>query len=231
MLSPVHDIPRLPKPFRDCELSSSPSGVSTSPESPAAAACVQSEAAGAGSKIHGSGGLFGGRSEIERDIAVHTLDPAGRDVLGNHVDEAADRVRAVQQRRRAADDVDARRGGGIDRHAVIARLAGQVAHALAVLQDLHTVAVEAANHRPRRRRAEAAGRDARLALERRAERHFELLRQFLTVEHRRRLVHLELAAQVAGDGRLFLEVQLRIDCHVELRRGVAATVTSVRRVE
>ena len=80
----------------------------------------------------------------------------------DHVDEPADRVRAVQQRCRPAHDLDAFRAVGVDRDAMVAGLARQVSGADAVLQDQHPVAVEAADDRPARSGAEAADRNARL---------------------------------------------------------------------
>ena len=115
----------------------------------------------------------------------------GRDDLADDVDEAADGVGAVEQRRRAADDLDPGRGERVDGDAVVGRLARQVVGALAVLEDQHAVAVEPADHRPRRRRAERALADAGLGLEQLAERRLALHRQVLAGQDRRRLVGLE----------------------------------------
>ena len=106
---------------------------------------------------------------------------------------------------------------------MIARLTRQVAHALAILQNLHAVAVETTNHGTRRRRSEAARRDTWLALEGGPQRHLELLGEILSCEDGRRLVHFELAASLARDGRLFLEVQLGIDGEIHLMAVVPRT--------
>ena len=82
-------------------------------------------------------------------------------VRRDDVDEAADRVRPVEQGRRSAHDLDPLGAVRVDRHAVIARLAGQVARAEPVLEDEHPVAVEAADDGAARTGAEAAARDAR----------------------------------------------------------------------
>ena len=87
-------------------------------------------------------------------------------VRRDDVDEAADGVRAVQQRRRPAHDLDAFGGVRIDRDAVVAGLARQVARADPVLQDQDAVAVEAADDRPSRTRAEAPAGNAGLPLQR-----------------------------------------------------------------
>ena len=92
---------------------------------------------------------------FRRRCAVALL---GRD----HVDEPADRVRAVQQCRRPADDLDAFHAVGVDGDAMVAGLARQVSGADAVLQDHDPVAVEAADDRPVRSGTEAAHRDAGL---------------------------------------------------------------------
>ena len=107
-------------------------------------------------------------------------------------------IRAIEQRRRTAHHVDARGGSRIDCDAVVARLTRQVTHALAILQNLHAVAVETTNHGTRRRRSEAARRNPWLALEGGPQRHLELLGEILSCEHGRRLVHLELAASLAA---------------------------------
>ena len=63
---------------------------------------------------------------------------------------------------------------------------------------------------------------ARLILERRAERALELLRQFLSREHRRRLKRIELAARFGADRRDFLKMKIGIDEDVDRRAAVGA---------
>jgi hypothetical protein len=75
---------------------------------------------------------------------------------------------------------------------VITRLAGEITHAQPVLHNQHAIAVQAANHRACRARPEAAERDARLVLNRRAKRALQLFRQLLPAEHGRRLKRFEL---------------------------------------
>ena len=114
---------------------------------------------------------------------------------------------------------------------MVARLARQIAGPLAILQNLHAIAVEPADDRPRWRGAEAARGDAGLVLERRAERALELLGQFLTRQHRRRLERIELAARFGAHRRDFLKMQIEIDAQLDRRAARVGTVTSVRRDE
>ena len=108
--------------------------------------------------------------DVEHHGAVRPVDRTRGDGFVDDVDQPADGVRAVEQRRRPAHDLDARGARRIHRHAVIAGLAGQIADPLAVLEDQHAIAVQAANHRPRGSRAERPLRNAGLRLQRRAER-------------------------------------------------------------
>ncbi len=185
-----------------------------------AAADVQRDRPVADVQISRAGRLAGGRAEVERDIAADALLGLGGNLVGDDVDQPADRVGPIQQRGRATDDLDARDGRQIHIHAVIARLARQVAKALAVLQDEHAIAVKAAHHRPRRRRPEAPGGHPRLILQRGPERHFKRLRQLLARQHRRRLKRLELAARLRRHRYDLLEVQLRIDEQITRLTGL-----------
>ena len=86
-------------------------------------------------------------------------------VRRDDINESAHCVRAVEQRRRTAHDLDPLGPVRVDGDTVVAGLAGQVAGADPVLQDEHPVAVEAADDRAARSGAEAAARDARLTLQ------------------------------------------------------------------
>ena len=100
---------------------------------------------------------------------------------------------------------------------MVAGLAGQIAGALTVLKDLNAVAIQAAYDGPRWRRAERSRGDAWLVLERRAERAFKLLRQFLPGEHRRRLERVELASHLGADRRDLLKMQIEVDAKLDRR--------------
>ena len=138
--------------------------------------------------------------------------------IGDHVHEPANRIGAVEQCRRTADDFDLAGRRGIGRHRVIARLARQVAHALAVLEHRHAIAVETANDRPRR-----AGPNSRIATPGDSDSvaptvASRILRELLSVQHRRRLIRLELRARIRADREHLGEMQIEIDRDVEGRR-------------
>ena len=80
----------------------------------------------------------------------------GNPVVGRAHD-AADRLRAIAQRRRPADHLDLVRGQRIDRHEVVFAEVGHAAAAHAVVDDADAIDVEAADDRP----ARCAGRKAR----------------------------------------------------------------------
>ena len=105
--------------------------------------------------VAGATGLAGVRCEIEREVTGRSLQRARRNLIGDDVHQAADRIGAVQQRRRSAHDFDSLGRRRVQRHAVIAGLTREVADALAVLQHRDAVAVETTNDRTRRTRAEA----------------------------------------------------------------------------
>jgi hypothetical protein len=84
------------------------------------------------------------------------------------------------------------------------------AHSLTVLKNLDAVAVEPADNRARRRGTETARCDPWLVFERRAERHAERFGELLARKNCGRLIDLEVTSCFACDGRLFLEMQLRV---------------------
>ena len=185
-----------------------------------AAAEVHGESAVADVHVAGRAGRQVVAAEIERDRAGRGGDLLAGNLIGDDVDQAADGVGAVEQRRRAAHHLDALGRRRIHRHAVIARLARQVAHPLAVLHHQHPVAVEAADHRPRRPRPERAHADAGFRLQRRADRVLQLAGEIFGRQHRGRLVRLELRARVGAHRQHFGEMQVEV--HLEVERGGAA---------
>ena len=70
-----------------------------------------------------------------------------RDAVVGGADHAADRLRAVAQRRRSADHLDLVGGQRIDRHEMIFAEIGHAAAADAVLDDADAVDIEAADDR------------------------------------------------------------------------------------
>ena len=112
-------------------------------------------------------------------------------VRRDDVDDTPDGVRAVEQRRRPAHDLDPLGAVRIDGDAVIARLAGQVARTDAVLQDQHPVTVEPPDDRPARPGAEAAARNPGCVLQRVAEADGRLPDQIERVERGHGVERLE----------------------------------------
>ena len=133
------------------------------------------------------------------------------DRVGDDVHQPADRIGPVEERGRPADDLDLRRCGGVDRDAVVRRLARHVAHAVRVLEDEHAIAVEAADDRPGGPGARRPLGDARLRLERGAKRALQLAAQILPRQHRDRLSGGKRAAVLGLDRDGLGELQNRID--------------------
>ena len=79
---------------------------------------------------------------------------SGGNAIVDRFDDAADRLRAEAQRRRAAEDLRPLDRQGIDRHAVVLAEIGDVGGADAVLLDAHPEIGKAAQDRPRRARRE-----------------------------------------------------------------------------
>ena len=86
-------------------------------------------------------------------------------MAGNGVHDAAQRVAAVEKRRRTLDDFQAIQTCRINRLSMIARLAGERSGSDAVLKHQHAVAVKASDDGPRRSRPEAPLRYAGLVFE------------------------------------------------------------------
>src|SRR5262249_9827573 len=80
-----------------------------------------------------------------------------RNTVVGRLHHAADRLRAVAQRFRAAIDRDLLNGQRIDRHAVVLAQVGNVERADAVLLYAYAKIIEPAQHRPRRAGREAGG--------------------------------------------------------------------------
>ena len=146
-----------------------PSGVSTSPDRRPLPAACSAHLPLPDEEVGGAAGIRRGDPKSNVAPPCVPVDGLGRNRVRDDVDEAADRVRSVEQRRRAAHDFDRRRAGGVHRHAVIAGLTRQVADALTVLEDEHAIAVETADDRSRRSGPERALGNTGLVRERRAE--------------------------------------------------------------
>ena len=103
---------------------------------------------------------------------------------------------------------------------MVGRLAGEIVGPLAVLEDQDAVAVQAADHRPRRRRSERALADAGLGLQELAERGLALHREVLARQHGRRLVGLERIPRPDADRDDLRVMEVGLQGHVDL--GAAA---------
>ena len=125
-------------------------------------------------EIAGSGGHLEGAigAPVHRIEPASRLDaePARRNDLGNAivagVDHAADRLRAVPQRRRAAHHLDAICRERIDGNSVVLAQRGDIVRADAVLLHAHTIVVQAADDGPVGAGREVRACDARPILER-----------------------------------------------------------------
>ena len=108
-------------------------------------------------------------TDVKPPLTSPVMPPGGTNVgmrLVLDVHDAADRLAAVAQRRRAAHDLDAIGGERIDRDGVILRQRRDVVRADAVLLHAHAVAVEAADDRAVGAGGERRAGDAGLRLQR-----------------------------------------------------------------
>ena len=112
-----------------------------------------------------------GRQPVARNGAAGQAGHGVGNAVVGGADHAADRLRAVAQRRRSADHFDLVGGQRIDRHEMIFAEIGDAAAADAVLDNADAIDVEAAHDRPARRaRRKARSGDAGLGEQEIAER-------------------------------------------------------------
>ncbi len=125
----------------------------------------------------------------------------------DRVDDPADRVGAIEERRRTAHDLDAFEPVRVDRHPVVAGLAREVARPDPVLHHQHSVAIESTDNRSARPRSETSFRHTRLVLEGVTQGACHVRRQFKGVERRDCVERLEgrrSATRRGGDRHLFV---------------------------
>lgn len=139
------------------------------------------------------------------DFAAYALDRLARNAIVDGVHHTADRVAAVQQRRRSAHDFDALDRERVLRHGVIVRQRRCVVRRDAVLQQPNAVAVHAADDRAADHRAVGRRGDAGQSVERFAEGIRPMQRERVAVEH---------AGRRDQRGRA-----QRIRCHEHRREG------------
>ena len=82
--------------------------------------------------------------------------------VADHVDEAARGTAAVQQRGRTLEDLDLFRDHAFQAHGVVLAQAGHIECGQPVLQDLHAVTAESADHRTAGARTEVRRTDPEL---------------------------------------------------------------------
>ena len=85
---------------------------------------------------------------------------------GNCIDDAANRVAAIEKRGRTFNDLNSFNSQNINRLGVIARLETKSADAIAVLQHEHTIAIKTSNHRSRGSRSKTAFGDSEFTVKR-----------------------------------------------------------------
>ena len=181
--------------------------------------------------VAGDAAFARARTDVGEKAALVPVVLRGGNLLVDDVDQAADGVGAVEQRRGTAHDLDLVRGRRVDRHAMVRRLARQIACALAVLEDRDAIAVEPPNDGPARRRTQRPAGHAWLPVQRVAKRPREDLGQILAGKHRRRLIRLERAPRGGPDRHDLLVVHLRVDVQIDRdRTGLDDDLGPARRV-
>ncbi|MPM70011.1 hypothetical protein SDC9_116959 [bioreactor metagenome] len=145
---------------------------------------VHGDVARAAGERDGTGLLFGARADACLRAALVALLGNGRgNLVVQQVDHAADRACAVDQRRWTAQHLDLRGQQRLGGYGVVGAYRGSVLNLGAVRQQFHARAVHATNHRAAGARAEVAAGDARLALQRFAQRGFTAAHQRVAFQH------------------------------------------------
>src|ERR1051325_9403256 len=136
-----------------------------------AVVAVPREHAGSAAERQRAVPLVAVRRAAQIDRAAHRLAGARRwNAIVEHVDDAANGIAAVEERRRTAHDLDALRVHGIDGDVVILTDVRRVAGADAVFENADAIAAEAADDRPAGAWNEAGRRYARFLRQRLPER-------------------------------------------------------------
>ena len=128
--------------------------------------------------------LFRRRAEIGHAIEVEAaIRDFARDPPVLDVDDAADGARAIEQRRRAAQDFDAVGEQRIDSNGVIDRGVRNVEAADAIGQDTNALGIETAQNRPRGVGAKEGRTHARLPRQGFTDRRAHLAQQCVALQH------------------------------------------------
>jgi hypothetical protein len=142
----------------------------------------------------GRGALAERRVAAQLDRTFDTLGQLRVDAVRHDVHQSADRAVAVQQRRRTLQDLDLVGGDALDADRVVGRQRGHVERLDAVLEHLHALAAEAADHRAAGVRAEVRAGHAELARDRLADADAQVPAELVAGQHDRGLRDLERAA-------------------------------------
>ena len=169
---------------------------------------MQDEVADAGVQRHRAPRFVGDRRETQIHRArKEVVRQVGRDAGVGRVDDAADGARAVEEGRRAPDDLDLVGREGVDRDGVVGARRRDVAHPDAVLEHADPIAALSPDDRPRRAPPKNVEADAGLSGERLADRRLKFLVEVRLVEDVDRLRHLAEGSdlEVGGDRDLFVK--------------------------
>ena len=118
--------------------------------------------------------------------AVRMLGGGGRDLMPDEIDHPAEGTRAIEERHRPPDHLDPLCGQWIDRHRMIHGCRGEIAGALAILQDHDAIPAHPADDRPRRGLPHLRQGDAGDPHQRRREGPVEAAIQSCVAQHARR---------------------------------------------
>ena len=125
--------------------------------------------------------LIGGAAiGADRVDMYRLIGHAARNAAVDHIDDAADRRRPIEQGGRPAQDFDAIGGQRIDRHGMVDRCVRHVEAADPIGQDAHALALETAQDGARCAGAKGGRRHARLTRQRFADAGAQFAGEFLT---------------------------------------------------
>ena len=180
-------------------------------------------------EIHRGTRVLCRRTEIGNKRAMRTCDRLHGNRVADGVDETADGIRAVKERRWTTYHFDTRGARGVQRNAVVPGLAGEITNSLAIFENQHAVPIQTANDGARRAGTERALRHTRLPLQRGTEGRLQLLRELLASKDRCGLVRLERVARRRTNRDYLGVMDFWVQQDVERNEGRGAALISTRR--